>query len=229
MESLSGRAVIDGRGVILQADLGFGAIVGRPAPTLRGRAALDLCWPDDRGTMAEALARVRAGGEYGDVVQRVVRADGDGRWVRARLSTVAGEFDRFAVMIAEAAPARERIAPSELLRCARIFHGLRDAAANAFDQLFFADQPGAILLAAYIREAEGSMLAVADLPTEIGGSAANLPRWLRALESEGLIEREADGRGETVRLSCEAHRRFEQMLARAARLDAASRDAEPTG
>jgi PAS domain S-box-containing protein len=75
-------------------------IWGRPCDSLSevSRIWLDTVYPEDRASLMEAAERVKAGGDY-DIEYRIVRPDGEIRWVRDRafpIVNLSGEVYRVA-------------------------------------------------------------------------------------------------------------------------------------
>lgn len=219
MAATAGRALIDEQGRIVEADAGFAAIVGAAGRSVIGRALIDFAAPSERDAALLSLQRARDQGLEARSLKRLVGADGVFRWVTSHLAPVPGsQPPRFTLDLVESAPPTDWVAPGDLLRIARVLLDARLEGRRAFGHLIFADHAWDILLAAYIREAEGSLLPVGAVPALVGGRAANVRRWLLALRDERLVEMEDGPESATIRLSCHAHRQFEGFLSRSVRM-----------
>lgn len=102
---------------------------------------------------------------------------------------------------------------------ARNLYNLRRRRTAYFDRRLFSDPAWDILLSLYLVECEGRLISVSA-----ACSAAKVPqttglRWLRRLEAQGHLLREADrhdARRFNVRLSPKAFRKVHDLLAEAA-------------
>ncbi len=92
--------LVDGAsGAMLYVSPAFDEIWGRSREALyrRPTALLDTVAPADRGALAEHMRRSRRGEDPGDIEYRVIRPDGQIRWVLTHVRPVfnpAGDFDR---------------------------------------------------------------------------------------------------------------------------------------
>ncbi|WP_380786639.1 PAS domain S-box protein [Sphingomonas sp. R86521] len=212
-----GIVAIDDAGTIVRADHDFAATMRVGATQLTGRNLLDFTAPADRERCIFLLDKLLHDGEPVATTKRLIRADGSHEWVCYRMSCGLAEHDaiRIEIDVETAAAPSDWVDPAMLLHVAKLMIHGRRARSETFSAALFVDPAWDILLAAYVREAEGGMLTTAELEGEIGISAANAARWMRALNAEGLLEFEhGDGvRATTVfRLSCDAHQKFERFL-----------------
>lgn len=212
-----GHFVIDQAGVVIQADGDFASTMGRTAAELVGRNLLDFTAPADREPCIFLLDKLVQSGEPITTVKRMIRDDGSHRWVCNHMAIGMPEdgAPRIDIEVESAVAPSDWVDPEMLLHIAKLMIDGRRARDRTFSAALFADPAWDILLTAYVREAEGGMLTTAELEAEIGLSAANAARWMRALNADGLLEYEGGDRGRptaTFRLSCDAHRKFERFL-----------------
>ncbi len=212
-----GRVAIDVSGAIVRVDRNFEGTMRLDAKRLVGRNLLDFTAPADRERCIFLLAKLIEDGKPVSTVKRLIRDDGSHEWICNRLSMGKPDDDatRIEIEVESAAAPSDWIDPAMLLYVAKLMVEGRRARAEIFPAALFADPAWDILLTAYVREAEGGTLTVADLTDAVGIGASNALRWMRALNTEGLIEYESgDGAGSmtTFRLSCVAHQKFEHFL-----------------
>lgn len=215
-----GQVIIDDGGTILSVDPRFCATMRAAAEDLVGRNMLDLTSLADRERCIMLLDKLLTDRQPIQTVKRLVRADRTHVWVQNRVEVMAAPDGdpsiRLRIDIEEGSPPSDWVDPAELLNIATfIFEGRRKRSA-VFAGSLFADHAWDILLAAYIAEARGRALTIADLHALVGISLVNASRWMRALSAEGMLEYEDGGSTALItsalRLSCEAHRRFERYL-----------------
>lgn len=213
-----GKAVIDGAGMIIRADREFCTTMRADRGRIVGRNMLDFTAPADRERCIYLVDRLLTDGIPVSTVKRLVREDTSHFWVCSRLQMCVPELGeiRIDTRIETAAPPSDWVDPAELLRVAMLMTEGRRARAASFPAALFTDHAWDILLAAYMREAEGGVLTTADLQGMMGMSLANASRWMRALNADGLLEYE-QGEGPVLattsfRLSCGAHQKFERYL-----------------
>ncbi|TXC70523.1 hypothetical protein FSB78_05890 [Sphingomonas ginsenosidivorax] len=208
---------IDVTGVIVRADRDFAVTMRMDAARLIGRNLLDFTAPADRERCIFLLAKLLEDGQPVSTVKRLIRDDGSHEWISNRLSMGVPDNDavRIEIEVESAAAPSDWVDPAMLLYVAKLLVDGRRARAEAFPITLFSDPAWDILLTAYVCEAEGGTLSVADLTDVMGTSSANTLRWIRALSAEGLVEYERGTGVEattTFRLSCEAHQKFERFL-----------------
>jgi DNA-binding MarR family transcriptional regulator len=212
-----GQVAIDVTGVIVRADRNFEVTMRMEPGALVGRNLLDFTAPADRERCIFVLAKLLEDGEPVSTVKRLIRDDGSHEWICNRLSmgVPVNDAPRIEISVESATAPSDWIDPAILLYVAKLLVEGRRARAKAFPITLFSDPAWDILLTAYVCEAEGGTLSVADLTDTMGTSSANTLRWIRALSAEGLVEYErGDGVEATTsfRLSCEAHQKFERFL-----------------
>lgn len=204
-------------GHMIGLDAGFCAIMQAEADTMIGRGVLDVTVPEDRQRCRAAMIRLRQTGEPFAVRKRMRRDDGSIVWVEQAITRV--DFpDAAPTIIATfrpiAAPS-DRNHPCALLGQARF---LCESGSDRRDMLgspLFANVPWDLLLKAYIAEAEGRTIDVAEMARSARLTPTVAWRWTRALASEGLLEVEAGGcggAGPVYRLTADAHARLEAYL-----------------
>ncbi len=218
-----GRVVIDDTGTVIRADRLFQATIRLDEAQVIGRNLLDFTAPADRERCIFLVDKLARDGIPVSTVKRLICADDTHLWICNHLSLSAPERGavRIDISVESAAPPTNWVDPAELLRIARRIVASRAARVARFPAALFIDHAWDILLAAYVREAEGVLLTTADLYETGGLSVANAARWMRALHGEGLIEYESSDGTETAtssfRLSASAHLKFEQYLSDAHR------------
>lgn len=214
-----GRIMVDPTGLLLDVDPAFCTTIRSTPDRLIGRNVLELTAAADRDTCVVLLGRVMADHAPLSTVKRLVRADGTHVWVHNTLHYVelADGAPACEAHVAEAVAPADWVDPPKLLRLARFLLDSRRARARAFGAALFGDAAWDIVILAYVGEAEGRVLGIADIHAAIGISLANASRWIRALHAEDLIEYEATGSttalvASPVRLSSAGHRRLERFL-----------------
>lgn len=212
--------VIDHDGIIVSLDAAFCAIMRGRAEDLVNLDMLAITAPADRTKCAELFARLRTDGIPLRTTKRLMRRDGTHVWVHTRADRAPGAPDpagqRFVALVEPSTPPTEWVEPERLLQLAYMVRASRRARATVFDPGLFADHAWDILIGAYISEARGRILTAADLHADSGIGLPHLMRWIRALQSQGLIEIERAGGtapdAAPVRLSACGHARFERYL-----------------
>ena len=212
----NGRIVIDANGMVVAADPGFNAMM-RTAEDQVGINALDITAPGDRDRCTILVGKVIADGLPCSTVKRMIRADGTQLWVRNTLTAAGSAGERLIeIDIEESCPPVGWVEPDKLLHIARLVFESRRGRAATFGTNLFADPAWDLLLAAYICEAEGSVITIARVHGRTGMPLVVASRWLRALRAEGLCEYEDGGNTALVttpfRLTSAAHQKFETYL-----------------
>lgn len=210
---------------MLGLDSGFCAIMRAAAETMIGRGVLEVTVPDDRPACLAGMSRLRRTGQPFSVRKRMQRGDGSVVWVEQ--STTRVEFPDAAPTIVAtfrpiASPADE-VEPAALLAQARFLCDARAAREDVFGPILFVNPAWALLLRAYIAEAEGRTLDIVAMARAARIAPAAALRWGRALASEGMFDLESGGDGVATapvyRLTADAHGRLERYLShRLARL-----------
>jgi len=89
-QDIMGLATLDGR--FIRINPAFERMFGHRGHALWDRNFLMLVHPDDRHATAEAMARLKVGGNVLDFVNRCRGPDGSYRWLEWRISPCQGEF-----------------------------------------------------------------------------------------------------------------------------------------
>lgn len=213
-----GRILIDGSGVIIDVDAVFCTTLRLPAETVIGKNMLDFTAPADRERCMLLIAKLLNDRVAVSTVKRLIRPDLSHLWIQSNLSIASSDRGdaRVTMVIDEIPPPADVVKPAALLRTAKLTLEARRARGEIFCPSLFSDSAWDILLAAYISEAEGTVLTLDDLQTITGVGMVNLSRWIRALGAQGLIEYELGGEQQRMpavfRLSCDSHQRFERYL-----------------
>ena len=213
-----GRVVIDETGAVIRADRTFQATIRLDEARLIGRNLLDFTAPADRERCIFLVDKIAKDGIPVSTVKRLICADETHLWISNRLALCESERGavRIDISVESASPPSDWVDPAELLRIAMRMVAARAARLARFPAALFMDHAWDILLAAYVSEAEGVLLTIADLHATVGLTETNASRWMRALHSERLIEyEEGDGTGTVTtafRLSAAAHLKFERYL-----------------
>lgn len=219
----AGHVLIDGCGLLLSVDRGFGDIMRSEPAALVGRSVDAMTAPADRQECGVALATLRATHRPFVICKRFLRDDGSLVWVNNTVSMVEGRDAD--LMVATVAPVIEpdaMRAPALLLDCARLMVALRSERSARFSSGLFTDRAWDVMLSAYIGEAEGRAVTAATLTSDLGLSTAQADRWIVALLGERAIEietRESDPLApKGFRLTGATHARLEDYLSNASRL-----------
>ena len=206
---------MDRAGVIVDVDALFCRTLRASAAQVVGNNMLDFTAPADHAQCRVLLQRLLADGMPITTTKRLIRTDASHIWVQTHL-TLTPDDQRVSVVMEDTAAPALSVKPEALLRTAKVTLEARRARSEIFCASLFSDSAWDILLAAYISEAEGSLLTLSHLQAMLGVSLVNLSRWLRALGAQGLIEYESsDGTlpaDAAFRLSCDSHQRFERYL-----------------
>ena len=211
------RMTLDRAGRILKVDQAFAATLRTSPDRLIGNNALDYTAPADRERCRALLATLLVDRRPVSTVKRLIRADGTHIWANHALIYLddVGNGPGCALTCAPVDP-RHSLEPDQLLRIARFVDRSRRARAAAFDHRLFTDPAWDLLIAAYIREAEGDVIDPRTLFAAIDVSPAVGWRWVKALAAEHLVVPEHAPAGSAPRpftLSADAHERIERYLA----------------
>lgn len=212
----AGRIVIDASGTILEADETFAATM-RETKSMIGVNALEITALGDRARCAVLVAKIVADGEPIVTEKRLARADGSNVWVRNQLRSIGTPDEpRIEIHLEQSLMPEDWVSPHKLLLVARLVFDSRRQREQTFGTDLFTDRAWDLLLAAYICEAEGSLITIAKAHAWAGISLATGSRWIRALAAEGLLEYEDGGSSALVttsfRLTASAHHKFEVYL-----------------
>ncbi|MET4593027.1 MULTISPECIES: PAS domain-containing protein [unclassified Sphingomonas] len=213
-----GCMMIDMAGVIVEADPAICATLRAPAEILIGSNLFDFTAPADRERCMHLFSQVQSNGIPVSTVKRLIRSDSSHLWIQSHVSIASrtSEGVRIHITIQDGRQPSSTMRPEALLKTARLTFEARRARTEIFSASLFADSAWDILLAAYISEAEGRVLGMADVATMLGMSVVNVTRWMRALSAEGLVDYEIGDDTQLAnvafRLSCDAHQRFERYL-----------------
>jgi len=218
----TGQVLIDEAATIVAVDPGFCQIMRASADRFVGRSMLDITAPADRQSCQALFARLSAGGPAFVTTKRLLRDDGSHVWVETSMAPAPppaeAEARHYAARVTLSVPPSDWVEPGILLAAARAIRASRLARASVFDRHLFADHAWDILIAAYIAEAEGSVLTLADIQSRIDLGVVNASRWVRALQAAGLMDYEDGGTPDLpiapIRLSSSGHQRFELYLNR---------------
>lgn len=215
--SKASRVEIDSRGTIVRVDAAFCAMMRDTPDRLVGTHMLILTAPADHAKCLALFTRLVEEGLSFGTVKRLIRRDMSHVWIFNRAEEIEAEDGerRFALAIRESAPPVPRRDPGKLRDVARSMLEIRRQRTAIFNSGIFTDHAWDMLSLAYIAEAEGTVLTIADVQAEIGMSSTSITRWIRALGAEELVEYEgghlARG-GAAIRLSAVGHRKFEKYL-----------------
>lgn len=210
-----GHALTDETGRYISVDDGFCDIVQADQAAILGRSTFDLTAPADRSRTAAKLKRLRDAGQPFTIRKRYIRGDGSLIWVRNQVSLFReGGSARIVVTVTTITPPVP--GPGELLDAARFLFRSRRLRVQAFDSRLFIDPAWDVLIAVYVGEAEGRVLIVQSLCELAGIPLTAGIRWIRHLVHTGQLEIEGAAAAaieqQPVRLSTEAHTRFERFL-----------------
>lgn len=211
------RVEIDSRGTIVRVDPPFCAMMRDTPERLIGTPMLILTAPADHAKCTSLFTRLVDQGVAFSTVKRLVRRDMSHIWIFSRGEETAGENGerRFALSIRESAAPVPRRDPGKLLDATRFMIAARRQRRAIFSSPLFTDHAWDMISLAYVAEAEGTVLAMADLAAEAGLTTASLLRWVQALRAEELLEVEGDDRAAqdmSIRLSALGHRKFEEHI-----------------
>jgi len=213
----AGHVLIGTQGEMLSVDRGFCALMQTDAAAIVGRLVLDVTAPPDRAECALAIGMLRETLQPFSISKRFIREDGTMLWVTNTVSITspgAAPQTIVATIVPIDDPAQYR-SPARLLECAQLLLESRIDRSLAFDHTLFSDPAWAMLLAAYIAEAEGKAVDCASFAVSAGMTLPVSRRWLRLLVERDLIEMEAgtplDGHTAFC-LTADGHARFESHL-----------------
>jgi hypothetical protein len=214
-----GHVLIGSRGIILEADEGFGAMLHEAPDRLRGREVLSITAPADHAECSEALDRLRRTGQAFDIIKRFIRQDRSVLWVRNSVTRMpVGQMDLLVATCAAVAVAPVRQTPAHLLSSARRQLSMIRERSAVCDETFLSGPSWEALLLIYVAEAEGGVVDAEHLATRLGPNSATIGRWLLAMQSAGIVEIETrESRPDAVksyRLAAETTQRLERYLAR---------------
>lgn len=212
----AGRIVIDATGAILEADDAFSATM-RETKSMVGANAISITALGDRDRCTKLVAQIVADGLPIATFKRLIRADGSNIWVRNQLRSIGTPDEpRIEIKLEASLPPKGWVAPDRLLLVARLVFESRRERVRSFGSDLFTDHAWDLLLSAYICEAEGTLITIAQLHARAGISLATGSRWIRALAAEGLLEYENGGNHALIttpfRLTAAAHHKFEVYL-----------------
>lgn len=225
-----GHVLIDLAGRLCAVDRHFCAIMRAQAADVIGRPVLDITAPADRQECGDAIRALRDSGRSFRLSKRFLRDDGTLVWVTNIVSTLSGlDGDTLIVATIDPMVLDEIRQPALLLDGAHFLEAYKSDRRSVFDPALFADTAWDVILAAYITEAEGNALSIADLATRLGLPRDRIARWVAALLDQGALEietRRADAHSaKCFRLTGATHRTLEEHLARISGMMPAPADA----
>lgn len=209
---LVGHSISDADGNILSMDLALCDLLHRHPRDVEGMNYAQLTHVDDVARNVSTVVGLAIGEGPVEVRKRYVRADRSTVWCDVHVSRfVIADRERLVGTIHLVNPGAVHRGPESLWRAARRISDLMLQRRIEFGSELFADQAWAILIDAYLAEAEGRLVSVAAISVSLETTTAITDRWVSALQNRGLIERPAWNNG-TIQLTTAGLARIERLL-----------------
>ncbi|KQR87534.1 hypothetical protein ASG07_01045 [Sphingomonas sp. Leaf343] len=214
---LIGHSVSDADGRILTMDQALCDLLQRSERELAGLSYADFTHPGDVPRNRRAVDALLVGQGPLRLRKRYVRADGVTLWCDVHVSRFTTGFGgRLVGTIHHVGQDALTEGPARLWRAAReADRMMRRRRAELGDDLF-ADHAWAIMLNAYLAEAEGRLIRLPDVAEQSGISTGMAERWTNALEAKGYLDQRGGSDG-IVQLSQAGVARVERLLVSSSR------------
>lgn len=209
---LIGHSISDANGRILTMDRALCDLLQHPEHALVGLDYADFTYPGDLVNNRRAVDALKVGQGPLKLRKRYVRADGVTIWCDVYVSRFhAASGGRLVGTIHHVGQKALAEGPARLWRAAQdAARTMRQRRTELGDDLF-ADHAWAIMLHAYLAEAEGRLVTARDLAETAAIGIAMAERWLNALEAKGFVDRRSGADG-LVQLSHAGIARVERLL-----------------
>jgi hypothetical protein len=204
------HCVADRSGVILRADAGLCALLQRPEHELIGISYRAITAPADIGKSARMLDGLVDKGVPTRLRKRYQRPDGS--LIEADL--LVSRFDCAGHLVSTLTwrePLSPVVPPARMWRAALHVQHLYQARIEELGPDLFGDFVGAILIHAYLSEAEARLVTVEDIADAIGLNRHTTWRWIKALCQQGLLQ-PTDGPSGGVQLTHLGLTKMERLL-----------------
>ncbi|MGI4730437.1 MAG: PAS domain-containing protein [Janthinobacterium lividum] len=184
------HCVSNTQGIILAADRAFLDLVGRPEHDVVGASYRTFTHPDDFDKSSRLLTALVDRAPPLRLRKRYLRPDGSS--ISALLFvTCFANPDRLVTTLFWHEAGSE-MPPERLWEAALRIQHVRTVRRAAFGDELTTDPVGAILVAIYLAEAEGRIVAVEQLAREAQLSAPTTARWIKALQQRDVVQRNDD-------------------------------------
>ena len=178
------------KGVILAADRGFLDLVRRPENQVIGVSYRDLTHPDDLEKSATMLSLLVDRATPFRLQKRYIRPDGSA----IAASLFVTYFDNPGRLVSTLFwhDVGSELRPERLWEAALRLQHVNSIRREAFGDRLITDPVGTLLVAIYLAEAEGRVVNVRALSSEIRIPPSVTKRWIMALQQEGVIRDDGD-------------------------------------
>lgn len=174
------------QGVILAVDRGFLDLVQLSEAQLIGTSYRDITHPDDLRKSKRMLDSLVDRAPPLRLQKRYVRPDGS--TVAALLFvTYFADTERLVSTLFWHEDGAEMV-PERLWEAALRIQHVNRVRRQAFGDEIGTDPVGAILVAIYLAEAEGRVVGLDQLASEVGMATSTADRWLKALRQYGIVQ-----------------------------------------